>query len=323
MTHRCLMVLGLAWAASAGCAPAPPVTREGMLSTDRATYLLHEPVELRIDSLDRRAGPHEMPKREPLWLLVSQPGGAVRRIKLWQDHPNRMTLRMRPDITSRPGEIERQAMWVLLDEKRGWIFPHAGRWRLGVESIASAPVEIEVVEPPAGEAKRAAELFVPKAWTTFLLNGYDDEDAESILKAIVDRYPRTTFGLFAAWTLVMEAGSHSYWVDEDEEEAKRQAEEYDAWLALILQAPEDHPVRPAAMWIVAWRHISRADHQEQAKQAMEALAGRYPWSLWVHSLQDQFRRYEVAAKLAPYSDDPAVARRRGEADSPAGQDDSQ
>ncbi|MGB3194103.1 MAG: hypothetical protein WBC39_02295, partial [Phycisphaerae bacterium] len=73
--------------------------------------------------------------------------------------------------------------------------------------------------------------------------------------------------------------------------------------------PQDHPLRPAAMYAMVRHHNFQHGHKDQAKKAAEDLAEAYPWNTWAHDVKSEFG-HDVSAKLAPFSDDPALKSRR-------------
>lgn len=302
-----LMILCWALVTIAGWSPLG-WAQEAVLSTDRTSYLLHEPVELRIDFINRGKAPirKELPSVE---LSVSQPSGRLRRVKLWQNQIEEAVCKRGPWITIQPGESGRQTMWVAMDYHRHWIFSKAGRWQIGVTSLAAAAIEIEVLDPSAGETKDAIHLFNRKACDAFLQGRYDDDISEPILQEVVDKQPRTTFALFAGWTLVQNPWSQGSL--EKHDWAKEHAR-----LTMILHGPQDHPLRPAAMYALVRHHGHQNGHEEQAKKAAEALVREYPWSNWARTACKENPDFGLSAKPAPYSDDPAVARRREVAGKP-------
>ena len=298
--HSNTMMMGCVLVAIVGSA-SPGLSQEAVLSTDRTSYLQHEPVELRIDYVNRSTTPLTT-QLDPVWLSVSQPGGVPRRVGLWQDRLSEVDDRSPARATIQPGETYRRIIWVALDRTQAWVFPSIGRWQVGVESLRAVPIEIAIVEPDGGEVAKAALLFGPKACASFLSNGNDVEGSASTLQDIVDKYPRTTFASFAAWSLVQNQWAHHAPADIDWTKER-------AWVSVILQGPQDHPLRPAAMYAVVRYHQFQKSHKDQARKAADDLARAYPWSTWAHAVRRDFGQ-DVSAKLVPYSEDPAVKRRR-------------
>jgi hypothetical protein len=293
------MVIGLAAVMLAGL-PSVGFAQQVILSTDRPSYLLHEPVELRIDYVNRADKPWAL-ELESVWLSASEPGGPQRSVGLWQNRRDDVIDKPPLHKLVGPGQTYRRVVWVALDKNGDWIFPGAGRWQLGVQGLPAAQIEIEIVEPAVGDSKDAAALFDTGACRTFLSDGNDVGDAVPVLQEIVEKYPRTTFAFFAAWTLVQDRWVHRYEKGMDWEKER-------AWLSLILQVPQDHPLRPAAMYAMIRHHNFQHGHKDQAEKSAEDLAEAYPWSTWAHDVKSQFG-HDVSAKLAPFSDDPALKSR--------------
>jgi hypothetical protein len=293
------MAIGLAAVLLAGL-PSVGFAQQVILFTDRPSYLLHEPVELRIDYVNRADKPWAL-ELESVGLSVSEPGGPQCSVGLWQNHRDDVTDRSPRRKLVGPGQTYRRVVWVALDRNREWVFPRGGRWQLGVQGLPAAQIEIQIVEPAAGDSRNAAALFNTNACSAFLSDGNDMGDAVPVLQEIVEKYPRTTFAFFAAWTLVQDR-----WAHRDEKGMDWEKER--AWLSLILRAPQDHPLRPAAMYAMVRHHNFQDGHKDQAKKAAENLAEAYPWSVWAHDVKSEFG-YDVSARLAPFSDDPALKSR--------------
>ena len=298
-------VAGIAFLMIAGWASIGS-PQEVVLSTDRVSYVLHEPVGLRLDHVNRTATPVTVAD-DSVWLRILQPSGSQRRVGLWQERMDEVIDSSPLQTIVQPGDTYRRTRWLALDRDKQWIFPSPGRWRIALASEDATAIEIEVVAPTTAADKMATGLFTQDACVAFVTDGHESRDAMPALRTIVEKYPLSTFAPYAAWGL-----SRNQWaVDRQNMDWAKERE----WLSAILRTPQEHPLRPAAMYAIARYYRFQKGQKEQARRTANELIKAYPWSTWAHTAKSQYKE-EVSATLVPYSEDPAMKLRREAPSSP-------